>query len=193
MKEVVVIDYGAGNVQSVKFALERLGYKGVLSANPEVIAAAERVIFPGVGQAEAAMSALKAAGLDELIPTLTQPLLGICLGMQLLCSFSEEGETKGMGVFKEDVKRFEPKLKIPQMGWNQITNCQSPLLEGVNNEYVYFVHSYYVPESAFAIASCDYITPFSAALQKDNFYACQFHPEKSGIVGEQVLRNFLKI
>ncbi|MFV5693208.1 imidazole glycerol phosphate synthase subunit HisH [Flavobacterium sp. LT1R49] len=192
--KIVIINYGAGNIQSIMFAIERLGFKAVLSNNPDEIKAADKVIFPGVGEASYAMKMLQESGLDTLIPTLKQPVLGICLGMQLMCNKSEEGNTKGLGIFDVDVIKFTPKLKVPQMGWNQIYNLKSPLFEGINeNEYMYLVHSFYAPSCPEAIATTDYEVEYASALQKDNFYGTQFHPEKSGDVGEKILANFLKL
>jgi glutamine amidotransferase len=192
--KIVIINYGAGNIQSIMFAIERLGFKAVLSNKPEEIKAADKVIFPGVGQASYAMKMLQESGLDSLIPTLKQPVLGICLGMQLMCNKSEEGNTKGLGIFDVDVIKFTPKVKVPQMGWNQIYNLKSPLFSGINeNEYMYLVHSFYAPDCAESIATTNYEVEYASALQKDNFYGTQFHPEKSGDIGEQILSNFLKI
>ena len=192
--KIVIINYGAGNIQSIMFAIERLGFKAILSNNPDEIKAADKVIFPGVGEASSAMKMLLESGLDTLIPTLKQPVLGICLGMQLMCNKSEEGNTKGLGIFDVDVIKFTPKVKVPQMGWNQIYNLKSPLFEGINeNEYMYLVHSFYAPNCPEAIAITDYEVEYASALQKDNFYGTQFHPEKSGDVGEQILANFLKL
>lgn len=192
--KIVIINYGAGNIQSIMFAIERLGFTAVLSNNPTEIKAADKVIFPGVGEASSAMKMLLESGLDTLIPTLKQPVLGICLGMQLMCNKSEEGNTKGLGIFDVDVIKFSSKVKVPQMGWNQIYNLKSPLFKGVaENEYMYLVHSYYAPNCAEAIATTDYEVEYASALQKNNFYGTQFHPEKSGDVGEQILANFLKL
>ncbi|MEY4963572.1 MAG: Imidazole glycerol phosphate synthase subunit HisH1 [Bacteroidota bacterium] len=191
--KIVIINYGAGNIQSILFAIERLGYSAVLTNNPDEIQQADKVIFPGVGEASYAMQKLKESGLDSLIPTLKQPVLGICLGMQLMCHHSEEGNTEGLGIFDANVIRFSNKVKVPQMGWNQIYNLKSPLFEGINNnEYMYLVHSYYVPNCSEAIANTNYDVEYASALQKNNFYGTQFHPEKSGDVGEQILGNFLK-
>lgn len=193
-KKVVIIDYGAGNIQSIKFSLERLGYDGILSQDAEEIKAADKVIFPGVGEASSAMKKLKSTGLDKIIPQLKQPVLGICLGMQLMCKRSEEGDTEGLGIFDVDVIHFEKKLKVPHIGWNRIKDLKTDLFEGITEqEYVYLVHSYYAPVCAETIAKCDYGVNYSAALKKDNFYGVQFHPEKSSEAGENILQNFLKL
>ncbi|MBO5381950.1 MAG: imidazole glycerol phosphate synthase subunit HisH [Bacteroides sp.] len=195
--KVVIIKYNAGNICSVDYALKRLGVDAEISADPAVIRSADKVIFPGVGEAETTMEHLKATGLDKLIKELKQPVLGICLGMQLMCSHSEEGNADCLGIFDVDVKRFIPKRhedKVPHMGWNTIAQTNSDLFNGFDkDEYVYFVHSYYVPVNEHTAAVTDYIHPFSAALHKDNFYATQFHPEKSGGVGERILKNFLAL
>jgi glutamine amidotransferase len=192
--KIVIINYGAGNIQSIKFAIERLGFEAVLSNDWTEIKAADRVIFPGVGEASFAMKMLIDSGLYVLIPTLKQPVLGICLGMQLMCNKSEEGNTTGLGIFDVDVIKFTPKVKVPQMGWNQIYNLKSDLFKGISeNEYMYLVHSFYAPNCPEAIAITDYEVEYASALQKDNFYGTQFHPEKSGDVGEQILANFLKL
>ncbi|MDD2674267.1 MAG: imidazole glycerol phosphate synthase subunit HisH [Flavobacterium sp.] len=192
--KIVIINYGAGNIQSIKFAIERLGFEAVLSNDWTEIKAADRVIFPGVGEASFAMKMLIDSGLDVLIPTLKQPVLGICLGMQLMCNKSEEGNTIGLGIFDVDVIKFTPKVKVPQMGWNQIYNLKSDLFNGISeNEYMYLVHSFYAPNCPEAIATTDYEVEYASALQKDNFYGTQFHPEKSGDIGEQILANFLKL
>lgn len=192
--KLVIIDYGAGNIQSIKFAIQRLGFEAVLSHDAEEIKQADKVIFPGVGEASSAMAKLRDTGLDRLIPTLKQPVLGICLGMQLMCSSSEEGNTTGLGIFDLDVVKFPNTVKVPQIGWNQITELQSDLFKGVPEEsYIYLVHSFYAPRSKDTIAQSDYALPYSAALQKDNFYGVQFHPEKSSEVGSTILENFLKV
>jgi glutamine amidotransferase len=192
--KIVIINYGAGNIQSIMFAIERLGYKAVLSNNPDEIKAADKVIFPGVGEASYAMKMLKESGLDTLIPTLKQPVFGICLGMQLMCNSSEEGDTKGLGIFDVDVVKFSSKVKVPQMGWNNIYNLKSDLFKGIaENEYMYLVHSFYAPLCAETIATTNYELEYSSALENDNFYGTQFHPEKSGDIGEQILANFLKL
>ena len=201
--KIAIIKYNAGNVQSVLYALQRLGIDAVVTDDHDEIKASDKVIFPGVGHAASAMEYLKDRKLDKLIVSLQQPVLGICLGLQLLCKFSEEGETKCLGVFNADVKKFDDSVfqnknlvpvKIPHMGWNTITNLSSPLMNGIaENSYVYFVHSYYAELSDETIATTDYIHPFSAAIHKDNFYGVQFHTEKSAEVGETILSNFLKI
>lgn len=192
--KLVIIDYGAGNIKSIQFAFKRLGIDAVLTDDPEQIKNADKVIFPGVGEASSAMGKLKDSGLDTLIPRLTQPVLGICLGMQLMCENCEEGATKGLGIFEVDVLRFSNAVKVPQIGWNQISNLSSPLFKGIKElEYQYFVHSYYVPDTRQQIASCYYELNYAAALQHDNFYGVQFHPEKSGKAGELILKNFINL
>jgi imidazole glycerol-phosphate synthase subunit HisH len=191
---LVIVDYKAGNVQSVMFALERLGVQATLSCDFETIRAADKVIFPGVGEASSAMEQLKARNLDQLLPTLEQPFFGVCLGMQLLCQHSEEGNTDLLGIIPLPVKRFVTDLKVPHMGWNQLEQIQSPLFKDINeSEHVYYVHSYYVPVSDYTIAQTSYPEPFSAGLHYKNFYAAQFHPEKSGPAGSQILQNFLAL
>ena len=191
---LVIINYGAGNIQSIMFAIERLGYKAILSNNPNEIKTADKVIFPGVGEASSAMKMLEESGLDSLIPTLKQPVLGICLGMQLMCNYSEEGNTKGLGIFDVDVVKFTSKVKVPQMGWNQIYNLKSDLFNGIaENEYMYLVHSFYAPLCAETIATTNYELEYSSALENNNFFGTQFHPEKSGDIGEQILKNFLNL
>lgn len=190
----VIVDYGAGNIQSVLFALERLGVKALLSHDLEVIEKADKVIFPGVGHAAAAMEKLQASGVDQLLPQLTQPVLGICLGMQLMCNRSEEGNTKGLGIFDVEVKAFEKKLKVPHIGWNTIAQLKGSLFNEIEeNAYIYMVHSYYAALSSKTIAVCQYDIPYSAALAKDNFFGTQFHPEKSSNVGNKILENFLAL
>lgn len=197
---IVIIKYNAGNIESVNNALHRLGVKAEITADPEKIRKADKVIFPGVGEASTTMAYLRENKLDELIISLKQPVLGICLGLQLMCSHSEENDTKCLGIFDEKVKRFSPKLeqefitKVPHMGWNAIKNLKSSIFTSeLENKYVYFVHSFYAEKSEHTIATCDYILPFSAALHRDNFYATQFHPEKSGDIGSLILQNFLNI
>ena len=192
--KIVIINYGAGNIQSIMFAIERLGFKAVLSNNTDEIKAADKVIFPGVGEASYAMKMLQESGLDTLIPTLKQPVFGICLGMQLMCNYSEEGDTKGLGIFDVDVVKFSSKVKVPQMGWNNIYNLKSDLFKGIaENEYMYLVHSFYAPLCAETIATTNYDLEYSSALENDNFYGTQFHPEKSGDIGEQILANFINL
>lgn len=191
---IVIIDYGAGNVRSVQFALERLGYSAICTNNPELIRTADKVIFPGVGEANSAMLEIKKYGLEEVIPKLKQPVLGICLGMQLMCRFSEENNTKCLDIFPIDVVKFSNELKVPQISWNTLTNLKDPLFRDIpENSFVYYVHSYYVPENEFTIATTDYGLTYSGAIQKGNFYACQFHPEKSSDIGEQILKNFIEL
>lgn len=191
---IVIINYGAGNIQSIKFAIERLGYSAKLSDDPNEIMAADKVIFPGVGEASSAMRKLNNSGLQQIIPELRQPVLGICLGMQLMCNYSEEGNTSGLGIFDVDVVRFSNSVKVPQIGWNQIAQLKSPLLKDVSEgEYVYLVHSYYAPLCAETIATSEYELNYSAALGKANFYGTQFHPEKSSSAGETILKNFIEL
>ncbi|WP_448530240.1 imidazole glycerol phosphate synthase subunit HisH [Raineya sp.] len=192
---IAIVQYNAGNVQSVLFALKRLGVEGILTDKPEILQTADRVIFPGVGEASSAMKYLKNKGLDRVIQNLTQPVLGICLGLQLLCKHSEEGNTECLGIFDLNVKKFptDKGSKVPHVGWNSIENLQSELFSGIaSGSYVYYVHSYYAEIGTATIAQTEYILPFSAALQYKNFYAVQFHPEKSSNVGEQILKNFLQ-
>ncbi len=194
---VAIIKYNAGNIYSVDYALKRLGITPVITADPELITKADKVIFPGVGEAFTTMEYLKAHQMTDLIRGLKQPVLGICLGMQLMCRYSEEGNADCLGIFDVDVKRFIPQRhedKVPHMGWNTITDLKGGLFSpALENQFVYFVHSYYVPLNADTAATSEYILPFSASLHKDNFYATQFHPEKSGSVGEQILKNFLNL
>jgi glutamine amidotransferase len=207
---LVIVKYNAGNIQSVLYALERIGYEAVVTDDPASIRGADKVIFPGVGEARTAMDYLKERGLDRLIRELRQPVLGICLGMQLMCSYSEENDTECLGIFEEKVKKFGPggqggldaaaanarngAFKVPQIGWNNIYDLSTPLFEGVaENSYCYFVHGYYAALGDHAIGRTDYIQPYSSALHKDNFYGVQFHPEKSAQVGERILRNFINI
>jgi len=192
--DVAIVKYNAGNIYSVVNALTRLGVKPLLTDDAEQLQKADRVLFPGQGEARGAMEYLKARRLDEVIRSLRQPVFGICVGQQLLCRHSEEGDVDCIGVFDAEVKRFTPTRhdeKVPCMGWNQLYDVKGSLFR--EDSYVYFVHSYYVPLCADTAATADYILPYSAALQKDNFYACQFHPEKSGRVGEQILKNFLEL
>lgn len=191
---IAIIDYVAGNVKSVANAVRRLGFETIITSDFEEIRNAEKVIFPGVGEASTAMKYLKQTNLEKLIPTLKQPFLGICLGQQLLCDFSEEGATKCLGIFDLKVKEFPSTDIVPHMGWNNLQKLQGPLFEGISEaDNFYFVHSYYCEVGEFTTSECDYILPFSATLQKDNFYGTQFHPEKSGDVGSKILENFLKL
>ena len=191
---LAIIDYGVGNIKSIQFAFQRLGVDAKLTSNWEEIQQADKVIFPGVGEANYAMNQLKKTGLDKLILSLKQPVLGICLGMQLMCRFSDEGKTECLGIFDAEVKKFDNKLKVPQIAWNQIFNLKSNLMSGIaEKEFMYLVHSYYVPKHKQAIATTNYGIEYTSALQKDNFYGVQFHPEKSGKVGEQLLKNFLNL
>lgn len=192
--KLVIIDYGAGNIKSIQFAFKRLGVEAILSNNIDEIKATDKVIFPGVGEASSAMKMLKESGLDTIIPTLKQPVLGICLGMQLMCNSSEEGNTKGLGIFDVEIKKFSEKVKVPQMGWNVIYNLQSDLFKGIKEkEFMYLVHSFYAENCKEAIATTDYEIEYASALRKDNFYGVQFHPEKSSKAGEQILKNFLEL
>jgi glutamine amidotransferase len=192
--KIAIIKYNAGNIRSVDFAIRRLGFSPVITGDHEVIKHADKVIFPGVGEAGSTMKYLRENGLDVLIKDLQQPVFGICLGLQLLCTFSEEGNTECIGIFNETVKRFDAVDKIPHMGWNTIRKVQGRILSGdLNDQYVYFVHGYYVPVCKFTVAVTDYILPFSSALEKDNFFATQFHPEKSGSIGEKILKSFLEL
>jgi len=189
-----IIKYNAGNITSVKNAIERLGFECVVTDEEHQICSAEKVIFPGVGEASSAMNYLRERQLDKLITSLTQPVFGICLGQQLMCKFSEEGNTNCLGIFDVQVKKFPATDIVPHMGWNSLTKLNSAIFNGITeNNDVYFVHSYYCELSAHTTAVCDYILPFSAAIQKDNFYATQFHPEKSASVGELILNNFLSL
>lgn len=197
---IAIVKYNAGNIESVNNALLRLGVKSEITADPDKIVKADKVVFPGVGEASTTMQYLRKHNLDELIISLKQPVLGICLGLQLMCSHSEEGDTQCLGIFDEPVKRFvaapgeEYTIKVPHMGWNSLTNVRSGLFSQVlNGSYVYFVHSFYAGVGSHTAAITHYIVPFSAALQKDNFYATQFHPEKSGSIGATVLENFLNL
>ncbi|SDB38565.1 glutamine amidotransferase [Flavobacteriaceae bacterium MAR_2010_188] len=192
--EVAIIDYGAGNIKSLQFAFQRLGIDAKLTNNWEEIQTADKVIFPGVGEASSAIKMLKKQDLHELIPKLKQPVLGICLGMQLLCNSSEEGNTVGLGVFNTTVKKFNNDLKVPHMGWNTIKKLQSNLFDGVkDSEYMYLVHSFYADKCEETIAITEYGIEYASALKKDNFYGVQFHPEKSSKAGQQILKNFLVI
>jgi imidazole glycerol-phosphate synthase subunit HisH len=193
--KVVIIKYNAGNIQSVLFALARLDVKAAVSNDPETISGADKIIFPGVGEASSAMQFLKERDLDKVIAEARQPLLGICLGMQLLCDYSQEGSTECIGIFKQKVNKFDnTECKVPHVGWNHIKNLKSPLFKDIkDDEWMYFVHSYYVGVNEYTIATTSYCADYSAALQKDNFYAVQFHPEKSAESGQKIIENFLAL
>ncbi len=195
---LIIIKYNAGNIQSVLYALERIGISATVTDDHELIKSADKVIFPGVGEASSAMKYLKERGLDELLKSLTQPVLGVCLGMQLMCKHSEENDTECLGIFDETVKHFSPPLgdggKVPQIGWNNIYNLKTDLFKNLAEEsYCYFVHGYYAALGEHTIATTDYVQPYSSALHKNNFYGVQFHPEKSATVGEQILKNFIEL
>ncbi|GBD87694.1 imidazole glycerol phosphate synthase subunit HisH [bacterium BMS3Abin03] len=191
---IAIIKYNAGNIRSVENAVKRLGYDCIITGNADKIRTASKVIFPGVGEASSAMNYLKRKKLDTLIKSLKQPVLGICLGQQLMCKYSDEGSTCCLGIFDASVKIFPPKELVPHIGWNNLENIKGELLKGINtNDNVYFVHSYYSETCENTIAVCSYIVLFSAAMQKDNFYATQFHPEKSAAAGEKILQNFLEL
>ncbi len=192
--KIAIINYGAGNIQSIKFAFQRLGYEAVLTHDENEIKNSDKVIFPGVGEASSAMKMLKQSGLDALIPQLKQPVLGICLGMQLMCHSSEEGNTNGLGIFDCDVVKFSNEVKVPQIGWNEISELKTDLFRGIaDRNHIYMVHSYYAPLCKETIATSEYGLPYSAALAKNNFFGVQFHPEKSSLVGEKILMNFLEM
>lgn len=195
--QVAIVKYNAGNIYSVVNALRRLGVEPLLTDNAEELQRADRILFPGQGEASTTMAYIREHKLDEIIRSLKQPVLGICIGQQLLCRHSEEGDTDCIGIFPVDVKRFQPQRhedKVPQMGWNSIYDLKTPLFEGIKEEeFIYNVHSFYVPKNEFTIAKCDYIHPYSASMHKDNFYTCQFHPEKSGKVGAKIIENFLNL
>ena len=198
--KIVIIKYNAGNIRSVDFALQRLGVSALITDDQDEIRSADRIIFPGVGEASTTMSFLRSHKLDSLICDLKQPVLGVCLGLQLMCTHSEEGNTPCLGIFPEKVKKFEVRsnnpepFKIPHMGWNSVSGLKTALFLGISEEdYFYFVHSYYATTGPDTAAICDYLVPFSAALQRDNFYATQFHPEKSGATGAKILRNFINL
>ena len=197
--KIAIIKYNAGNIRSVLYALERIGHAATVTDNADEIRNASKVIFPGVGEASTAMNYLKERNLDTLICSLTQPVLGICLGMQLLCKYSEENDTKCLGIFDEDVRKFIPKipkvgLKVPQIGWNSIYDLKTDLFKNVQgNSYCYFVHGYYAAKGDHTIATTDYVQPYSSALKKNNFNGVQFHPEKSATAGEQILKNFIAL
>lgn len=189
-----IVNYGAGNIKSIQFAFQRLGFNAVLTSDADQILKADKVIFPGVGEASSAMKMLKKSGLDGLIPELKQPVLGICLGMQLMCNYTEEGDTNGLGIFHTDVKRFSNKVKVPQMGWNTVKNLKSDLFKNIDEgDYMYLVHSYYAKNCKESIATSDYEIEYASALENDNFFGVQFHPEKSGKVGARLLQNFLEL
>jgi glutamine amidotransferase len=195
--KIVIIKYNAGNIQSVLYALERIGVSAMVTDSIQEIQTADKVIFPGVGEASSAMQYLRERKLDELIISLQQPVLGICLGMQLMCTHSTENDTACLGIFEEQVKHFEtpdPTIKVPQIGWNTITALKTPLFKGIaENSFAYFVHGYYAAKGKQTIATTNYIQDYSSALHKDNFYGVQFHPEKSALVGEQIIQNFLSL
>jgi imidazole glycerol-phosphate synthase subunit HisH len=197
--KLAIIKYNAGNIRSVLYALERIGYNAIVTDDPEEIRNADKVIFPGVGEASTAMNYLRDRNLDQLITSLTQPVLGICLGMQLMCRYSEENDTDCLSIFDEAVKKFTPKtkdtvFKVPQIGWNTIYNLKTTLFKNINEKnYCYFVHGYYAAKGEHTIAETDYIQPYSSALHKDNFYGVQFHPEKSAATGEIIIKNFLEL
>lgn len=197
---LVIVKYNAGNIQSVLYALDRIGVSAEVTDDPEKIRNADKVIFPGVGEASTAMAYLKERKMDELLVSLKQPVLGICLGMQLMCRHSEENNTDCLGIFDVAVKKFTPNveenpvLKVPQIGWNTISDLQTPLFKGLDSgSFVYFVHGYYAEQCRYAIATTDYVQPYASALHRDNFYGVQFHPEKSAAVGEQILKNFIAL
>ena len=197
--KIAIIKYNAGNIRSVLYALERIGHAAIVTDDAAEIRSADKVIFPGVGEASTAMNYLRERNLDKLICSLTQPVLGICLGLQLMCKYSEENDTQCLGIFDEDVKKFAPKpakggLKVPQIGWNNIYDLKTDLFKNVNeNSYCYFVHGYYASEGKHTIATTNYVQPYSSALHKGNFYGVQFHTEKSASAGAQILRNFLAL
>lgn len=193
---VAIVKYNAGNIRSVAYALNRLGIEPEISDDPEVLKSVDKVIFPGVGEASTAMHYLKKDGLDKLLPTLQQPVLGICLGLQLMCTHSEENNTDCLNIFPVQVKKFPAleNIKVPQIGWNTIHDLKSPLFKGISeNAFMYFVHSYYAEQNPYAIATTDYIFPYASAIHKDNFYAVQFHAEKSSEVGSQIIENFIRL
>ena len=192
--KLTIVKYNAGNIRSVTFALQRIGIEPIVTDDAAEIISSDKVIFPGVGEASTAMNYLRERKLDTVITSLKQPVLGICLGMQLLCKYSEEGDTSCLGIFDLQVKKFQSKLKVPQIGWNKISMLKTPLFNGIKeNEYMYFVHSYYAERGEHTAAFTDYDVVYSSALQKDNFYATQFHPEKSSVPGQRILENFIKL
>jgi len=191
---IAIIDYDSGNIRSLQNAIDRLGFESVLTYDHNVILNAEKVIFPGVGEASSTRQILTERGLDILIPNLKQPVLGICLGMQLLCAHTEEGETSGLNIFPINVKHFPSEFIVPHMGWNSISHCRGPLLEHIGQlQDVYFVHSYYAPVNSVTVASCSYGADFTAISHYKNFYGMQFHPEKSGLAGAQLIKNFIEV
>ena len=194
---LTIVKYNAGNIQSVLYALERIGVEATVTDDHEKINSADKVIFPGVGEASSAMRYLKERGLDEVLKNLTQPVLGVCLGMQLMCKYSEENDTECLKIFDEEVKQFKPtdkSIKVPQIGWNNIYNLKTDLFKGLADEsYCYFVHGYYAALGEHTIATTDYVQPYSSGLHRDNFYGVQFHPEKSATVGEKILKNLLEL
>ena len=192
--KIAIIDYGAGNIKSIQFAFNRLGHEAVLTNDAKTIQEADKVIFPGVGEAGHAMEMSQASGLDKVIPLLKQPVLGICLGMQLMCNHSEESDTEGLGIFDVEVKKFSNAVKVPQMGWNKISNLKSELFKDIHEgDYMYLVHSFYAEKCKESIATTNYEIDYASALQHENFYGVQFHPEKSSKAGEQLLKNFLAL
>jgi glutamine amidotransferase len=199
MMKIAIIKYNAGNIRSVLYALERIGYTALVTDNADEIKNADKVIFPGVGEASTAMNYLKERNLDRLICSLTQPVLGICLGMQLMCKYSEENDTNCLGIFEETIKKLAPQppkggFKVPQIGWNSIFDLKTNLFQNIpNDSYCYFVHGYYAGKGEHTIATTDYVQPYTSALHKDNFYGVQFHPEKSASTGETILKNFLEL
>ncbi|MEC7876973.1 MAG: imidazole glycerol phosphate synthase subunit HisH [Bacteroidota bacterium] len=190
---VAIVDYGVGNIKSIQHSLDRIGVNHTYTMDKEEIISAEKVVFPGVGDASYAMKQLKNQNLDKLIPNLKQPFLGICLGMQLMCNYSEEGDTSCLGIINTSVKKFNSNNnKIPQIGWNNIKNLKTDLFKGITeNEFMYFVHTYFVPKSTYTISESSYGLNYSSAINKDNFYGTQFHPEKSGLIGEKIIKNFI--
>lgn len=189
-----IVNYGAGNIKSIQFAFQRLGYNATLTSNADELIKADKVIFPGVGEASTAMRKLRESELDTVIPELKQPVLGICLGMQLMCNETEEGHTTGLGIFHTNIKRFSDKVKVPQMGWNTIRNLKSDLFKNIEEgEYMYLVHSFYAEKCPESIATTYYDLDYASALENENFFGVQFHPEKSGKIGEQLLKNFLDL
>jgi glutamine amidotransferase len=192
--KIAIIDYGAGNTKSVKYALERIGYSSELTRDANTIINADKVIFPGIGEASSAMLELQNSGLNKIIPTLKQPVLGICLGMQLMCGHTTEGDIDGLNIFPINVVRFNSSVKVPKVGWNNIFDLKGDLFTEICElDFTYFVHSFYAPLSEFTVAKANYDINYSAALKKDNFYGCQFHPEKSSKIGEHILRNFINL